>query len=76
MGANEPGKLVTVDFYGPIPKSIAGVQYIFVLIDAFSKYVRLYPVKRATTRIILSKLENDYFKHTGKPSEILVDNGS
>ena len=44
-----PSDLVTVDFYGPLPRGRGGVEYIFVVLDAFSKLVRLYPLRRATT---------------------------
>lgn len=50
-----PSELATVDFYGPLPRSVAGVEYIFVVLDAFSKLVKLYPIKRANTRTVLKK---------------------
>lgn len=74
--ANYPCDLATVDFYGPLPRSIGGVQYLFVVVDAFSKLVRLYPIKRATTRIVLKKLCDNYFSDVGKPTRILSDNGT
>ena len=45
----KPSELLSVDFYGPLPTSTEGVKHIFVTIDAFSKLVCLYPIKRATT---------------------------
>lgn len=47
-----PNDLVCVDFYGPLPRSIGGVQYIFVVLDTFTKYVKLYPVKKDNTNTI------------------------
>ncbi|XP_046737537.1 uncharacterized protein LOC124406225 [Diprion similis] len=38
-----------------------GVQYLLVVMDAFSKYVSLYPIQKTTTRISLVKLIKDYF---------------
>lgn len=32
--ADTPNELVTVDFYGPLPRSIGGAEYIFVKLDA------------------------------------------
>jgi hypothetical protein len=49
--AENPGDLVTVDYYGPLPASRSRVTYIFVVIDAFSKFVRLYPLCRAQAKI-------------------------
>ena len=37
LQATEPNELVSVDFYGPLLRSIAGVQYLFFLQDLFSK---------------------------------------
>ena len=48
----KPFDLVAVDLYGPLPKGRGGVMYIFVVLDTFSKYVRLYSVKRATSKVL------------------------
>ena len=74
--ADTPNELITVDFYGPLPRSRFGVEYIFVIIDAFSKYVKLYPLKKATTRACLKKLFDHYIPECGKPMRILSDNGT
>ncbi|XP_043471737.1 uncharacterized protein LOC122504619 [Leptopilina heterotoma] len=74
--STEPGDLVSVDFFGPLPRSIGGLQYIFVVLDVFSKYVKLYPIKKETTEIVLKKLRESYFPEMGKPKRILADHGS
>ena len=74
--ANKPGDLVAVDFYGPLPRSSGGVQYILVALDVFSKYVCLYPMRNATTRAALQKMLNMYIRRMGKPRRILSDNGT
>lgn len=76
VAAKKPNELVTIDFYGPLPKSTAGIQFLLVAIDAFSKYVRLYPMKRATTKVALNKMINDYFIKVGKPEKLLSDHGT
>ena len=68
--------LVSIDFYGPLPSSVAGVQYLFVIQDVFSKLVTLYPIKRATTVVCLKKLTNHYFEKIGKPERVLSDHGT
>lgn len=52
--ANKPCDLVAIDFYGPLPRSSGGVQYILLALDIFSKYVCLYPMRNATTQSALS----------------------
>ena len=56
ISAKKPGDLVTVDFYVPLPRAQYRYQYIFVVLDAFSKYVKLYPIQHATTRAVLNTI--------------------
>jgi hypothetical protein len=60
--AENPGDLVTVDYYGPLPASRSRVTYIFVVIDAFSKFVRLYPLCRAQAKISAKKIVDDFHR--------------
>lgn len=68
--------LITVDFYGPLPMARGGVQYIFVMLDVFSKYVNLYPMKKATVRMCIKKIFNHFIPKFGKPKRILSDHGT
>lgn len=74
--SNRPRELVAIDFYGPLPRSTGGVQYILVAIDVFSKYVCLYPLRNATTQSALKKMLDNYVPRMGKPDKILSDNGT
>lgn len=38
--------LLLVDFYAPLPLAHGGIQYIFVTLDGFTKYIKLYPIKK------------------------------
>lgn len=71
-----PGEILSVDFFGPLPKSRGGVKYVFVLKDLFSKLITLYPIKRANTKTCLQKLLEDYFIKVGKPKKIISDHGT
>lgn len=73
--AENPGDLVTVDYYGPLPESRSRVAYIFVVIDSFSKFVKLYPLRRAQAKISALKLVDDYSKFI-KPKVVLSDHGT
>jgi hypothetical protein len=73
--ANEVDELLSIDLFGPLPKSRGGVQYVLVTYDVFSKLVRLYALKKATTQAILKSLEK-YLETVGKPKRTLSDNGS
>lgn len=71
----KPKELVAVDLLGPLPTSSGGCKHIFVVLDTFSKYVKLYPIKRANTKTIVEKLDTDYFTNIGVPEALLSDNG-
>lgn len=49
-------------------------MYILVIIDVFSKFIKLYALKKATTRTCLGKIEK-YIQEYGRPQGILSDNG-
>lgn len=75
--ASRPSELVTVDFYGPLPGSVGKVQYIFVMIDAFTKHVKLYPLVKANTNSVLKRVLENYVHDVGRlPDKILADNGT
>lgn len=67
---------ISVDLMGPLPTGRGGVHYILAVLDTFSKYIKLYALKRATTKAILNKIEMDYIRSIGKPQSILTDNGT
>lgn len=70
------GELVLCDYYGPLIKSKYGYMYVLVIIDCFTKYVKLYPMKKATTKMTLKLFLGKYCQDFGKPKAILSDNGS
>ena len=76
VAADNPSELVTVDLYGPLPRSRGGVEYIFVVLDSFSKLVRLYTLKKATAKAVVQKILKNYIPECGKMQKILSDNGT
>jgi transposase InsO family protein len=69
------GELVSMDYFGPLPTSTAGVKYLLVMVDNFTKFVKLYSLKRATTISTLNRVKQ-YIDAYGKPKAILTDNGT
>jgi hypothetical protein len=69
------GDLISMDYYGPLPTSTAGVKYLLVVVDNFTKYVKLYSLKRATTVSTINRLKQ-YISEYGKPNAVLTDNGT
>ena len=76
LKATMTNEMVSIDFFGPLPRSTAGVQYLFVLQDLFSKLVTIYPIKKANTRTCLNKLITNYFANVGTPRKVLSDHGT
>ena len=70
------GDLLSIDYLGPLPVSKAGTRYILVTIDAFTKFVKLYPMRKVDTRTTINKIFNDYIPKYGKPRRIQSDHGS
>lgn len=75
VAATRPNELVAVDFYGPLPRSTGGVEYILVVLDVFSRLVTLYPLKKATATASVNRMR-EYFEKIGKPSRVLSDHGT
>ncbi|GFV40855.1 retrovirus-related Pol polyprotein from transposon 17.6 [Trichonephila clavipes] len=46
-----------VDFIGPLPSTNKSYQHIFTVVDAFTKFTRLYPVKTVSAESALEKLK-------------------
>lgn len=64
-----------VDHLGPLPSTAKSYQYIFVVVDGFTKFIWLYPVKNTTSSEVVKRLEEqaDVFGH---PIRIVSDRGS
>lgn len=67
---------VACDWIGPLPTSTFGVKYIFIMVDLFTKFVQLYPVKKANTTTAIDKIFNNYIPTYGKPQYLQSDNGT
>lgn len=71
----QKGHLVSMDYYGPLVTSTSGVKYILVIVDNFTKFVKLFALKRATTCVTLTRVQQ-YSEEHGVPRAILTDNGT
>jgi transposase InsO family protein len=72
----KPGELLCIDLFGPLLRANLGMTCLLVVMDAFSKYVVVYPLRRPTTDKILRKILYEYIPSFGKPVAILSDCGS
>ena len=69
-------QLLAIDYIGAFPTSTGGVKFILTTIDAFLKYVVLYPMKKHNGPVDLNCLKNDYFPKYRNPERLLMDNAT
>jgi len=65
-----------LDFIGPFPRSKSGNIGILIILDHFSKLTFLKPVKKFTTKVIISILQDEIFPCFGVPETVVSDNGT
>ncbi|GFV07429.1 hypothetical protein TNCV_1737841 [Trichonephila clavipes] len=64
-----------VDFIGPLPSTNKSYQHIFTVVDAFTKFTWLYPIKTVSAESAFEKLKQQQ-KTFGNPIRIISDRGS
>ena len=69
---------IFIDICGPFPHTGGQHRYKFIIIiwDHFSKYTKLYPINRATTKKILDIIIHHYIPELGTPRTIITDLGT
>lgn len=70
----QPFHTVHADHLGPFVKTKQKNTHILVIIDAFSKFILLYPVKNTQTKYVISSFR-DFIKLFGSPKRIISDRG-
>lgn len=71
-----PGKIWSIDFVGPLPRSKRGNQYIFVAEDTCTKFLVAVPTRNITSQIAVRCIVDNVILEHGCPSILLADNGS
>lgn len=70
-----PLHTIHMDHLGPMPSTNKNYKHLLVIMDAFTKFVWIFPVKSTTTEEVLSKLvtlENIF----GNPARVITDRGA
>ncbi|CAB0039768.1 unnamed protein product [Trichogramma brassicae] len=71
----EPWTVVAMDCM-EFPKSKAQNKYLIVIIDLFTRWVEIRPVRRATAKAMVSALEELVVFRWGTPEVLITDNGT
>ena len=75
LASYQPMKRICIDAIGPINIDGQKYKHILVFIDAFSRYVKLFPLETITSEEVLHSF-NEWVCTFGCPSEIVTDNAS
>jgi hypothetical protein len=67
---------VFIDFVGPIVRSRKGNNAMLVMLDGFSKFVCIYPVRKISSEVVKRCLAERFFPSYGVPQSIVSDNAA
>lgn len=67
--------VISVDLIGPFRESKLGHRYALTILDNFSKYLQIYPLKGGTAKETAERIL-DYITVFGIPDKLLTDNSS
>ncbi|KFM73878.1 Retrovirus-related Pol polyprotein from transposon 297, partial [Stegodyphus mimosarum] len=71
-----PNQIIGIDLLGPYPRSkVNKSRYLLVIVDHFSKWLELIPLKRASAKIVVDSILNKYILKYGAPLKVISDNG-
>ena len=71
----EPWHTIGVDIMGPFPTTQRQKQYLLVVVDYFTRWVELFPLRTTTSYDIARILVDEIICRWGCPTNILSDNG-
>lgn len=71
----EPFRMIAMDFIGPYPTSKNGNKFLLVVVDMFSKYVIMKPIRNSSAKITVDRLKKEVFLKFGVPETLVSDNG-
>lgn len=72
---DKPLKTYHIDFLGPLESTNKNYKHVLAVIDAFTKFVWIYPTKTTTSAEVIAKLELQKSVF-GNPSQIITDRGT
>lgn len=72
---DRPWQRLYIDLLGPYPRSKLGNTTLLIVLDQFSKFVLLKPLRKAGAAEVTKFLEHDVFHMFGVPETIWSDNG-
>ncbi|CAF2960927.1 unnamed protein product [Rotaria sp. Silwood2] len=72
---NQPWHTIGIDSMGPFPKTARQKRFLLVIVDYFTRWIEVFPLRTTTSIDIAQILINEVFTRYGMPTFILSDNG-
>ena len=72
----EPAEHLCIDIVGPFPETLEGNKYGIVVMDWFTKFVQIYPMKNREAETVARIVMDNYIAQFGVPREIHTDQGT
>jgi len=74
--ANLPFDSVMIDIAGPMPKTKDGNMYLLAIIDIFTRFIKLVPLRSINTENVIESLTKEWIPHFGFPNKLYSDCGT
>ncbi len=72
---NEPWHTIGMDIMGPYPTTARQKRFLLVVVDYFTRWIELFPIRSTTSVDIANIIMNEIFSRYGLPKYIVSDNG-
>lgn len=70
-----PFDTIHVDHFGPLPSLISKKKHILVIVDSFTKHVKLYACNTPGSKEVITSLES-YIEYYSRPKRLIGDRGT
>ena len=75
VAVGSPMQMVAIDLLGPFPTSPAGIKYLLVAVDYFTKWVEAYPLPNMEATTVATALVNEMFFRFSPLEQLHSDQG-
>ncbi|KAI5746665.1 hypothetical protein M8J77_006124 [Diaphorina citri] len=72
----KPADVWYLDLIGPLPCSSNQNKFILVMLDEFTKYVEIIPLRNSTGKTVTQHFKKTILNRYGAPRRIITDNGT
>ena len=74
--AQSPGQIWSMDLIGPLPQSERGYRYALVMLDHYSGWPEVYPLRNKTNEEVWRCIRVDFIPRHGSPRVLISDQGT